>query len=280
MSTPALNAGRLLARTISCLRPGSPAHAWFYGVLRPPTSCSPIDWNWAPAWPTPWQGSLRLLASVSASGWNEALVAQGDDAAQPGPTSNTSGAVKRKALQARVIDTESADLKNGQYKIISFYAKKARCGMMARYVIRERLRDPAGLKDFMPTVTSALSNPAPDQLVFLRDAPQDWISRPAVLAGRLSSARRRLLALPFVPPTPLLRRLSPRKALYGEWAYSTVRLQVMRNCITFFHAQPTGTFPPQGGNAISGVIHWPLPASRHYMQITIAKCMGRRLRNP
>ncbi|MCS9400790.1 peroxide stress protein YaaA, partial [Pseudomonas aeruginosa] len=83
------------------------------------------------------------------------------------------GAVKRKALQARVIDTEFKDLKNGQYKIISFYAKKAR-GMMARYVIRERLRDPAGLKDFNAHgYYFSAEQSGPDQLVFLRDAPQD-----------------------------------------------------------------------------------------------------------
>ncbi len=33
-------------------------------------------------------------------------------------------AVKRTALNARIINTEFKDLKNGQYKIISFYAKK------------------------------------------------------------------------------------------------------------------------------------------------------------
>ncbi|MEB3733630.1 peroxide stress protein YaaA [Halopseudomonas pachastrellae] len=43
-------------------------------------------------------------------------------------------------MNARVIDTVFKDQKNGQYKIISFYAKKAR-GLMARYVIKERLQD-------------------------------------------------------------------------------------------------------------------------------------------
>ncbi|MGH8352795.1 MAG: peroxide stress protein YaaA, partial [Pseudomonas sp.] len=82
------------------------------------------------------------------SGWlNEALAAQGDAILLNLASTEYFTAVKRKALQARVIDTEFRDLKNGQYKIISFYAKKAR-GLMARYVIKERLQDPEGLKDF------------------------------------------------------------------------------------------------------------------------------------
>ncbi len=39
------------------------------------------------------------------------------------------------------------DLKNGQYKVISFYAKRAR-GMMANYAIRHQLRDAEDLKRF------------------------------------------------------------------------------------------------------------------------------------
>ena len=39
------------------------------------------------------------------------------------------------------------DWKNGQYKIISFYAKRAR-GLMTRYAVLNRLNDPEELKDF------------------------------------------------------------------------------------------------------------------------------------
>jgi cytoplasmic iron level regulating protein YaaA (DUF328/UPF0246 family) len=39
------------------------------------------------------------------------------------------------------------DLKNGQYKLISFFAKKAR-GMMADYIIRNRLKHPDELRGF------------------------------------------------------------------------------------------------------------------------------------
>jgi len=106
------------------------------------------------------------------SGWlNEALAEQGDDVLLNLASNEYFGAVQRKALKARVIDTEFRDLKNGQYKIISFYAKKAR-GLMARYVIKHRLTDPAALLDFdsQGYYYSAEDSTA-DRLVFLRDQP-------------------------------------------------------------------------------------------------------------
>ena len=56
-------------------------------------------------------------------------------------------AVKPKLLDAEVITPQFRDLKNGQYKMISFFAKKAR-GVMARFIIQNGLNDPEGLKDF------------------------------------------------------------------------------------------------------------------------------------
>ncbi len=55
--------------------------------------------------------------------------------------------VDRKHLRARVVDCSFEDFKNGQYKIISFYAKKAR-GLMARYAIAHQAKTPAALQKF------------------------------------------------------------------------------------------------------------------------------------
>jgi hypothetical protein len=104
---------------------------------------------------------------------NQALAEQGDDILLNLASNEYFGAVKRKALRARVIDTEFKDLKNGQYKIISFYAKKAR-GLMARYVVQNRLRDPEALKGFdLAGYYYAEQLSTPDKLVFLRDNPED-----------------------------------------------------------------------------------------------------------
>lgn len=55
--------------------------------------------------------------------------------------------IKTKQLNARVITPVFKDQKNGQYKMISFYAKKAR-GLMSRYIIDNKLTEPEAIKGF------------------------------------------------------------------------------------------------------------------------------------
>ena len=55
--------------------------------------------------------------------------------------------VDRKVLKADVITPEFRDWKNGQFKMISFFAKKAR-GTMARYLITQRIDSLEGLLKF------------------------------------------------------------------------------------------------------------------------------------
>ncbi|WP_100641441.1 peroxide stress protein YaaA [Marinobacter salexigens] len=55
--------------------------------------------------------------------------------------------LKKKDLEGRLITPHFKDWKNGQYKIISFYAKKAR-GLMCRYAIQNRITDANNLKSF------------------------------------------------------------------------------------------------------------------------------------
>ncbi|PJG84672.1 peroxide stress protein YaaA [Conservatibacter flavescens] len=56
-------------------------------------------------------------------------------------------AVKPTKLNAQIIKPVFLDKKNDQYKVISFYAKKAR-GLMCRYFIQNRLTHIEQLKDF------------------------------------------------------------------------------------------------------------------------------------
>ncbi len=55
--------------------------------------------------------------------------------------------VKPKELNADIITPIFKDQKNGQYKIISFYAKKAR-GLMSAYAVKKGITDAAKLKRF------------------------------------------------------------------------------------------------------------------------------------
>jgi hypothetical protein len=51
------------------------------------------------------------------------------------------------ALKARVVDCVFQDYKNGQYKVISFNAKRAR-GAMARFAITQQLDKPEDMRAF------------------------------------------------------------------------------------------------------------------------------------
>jgi hypothetical protein len=77
-------------------------------------------------------------------------------------------AVKPKQLARPVLDVQFKDFKNGDYKIISFFAKKAR-GLMARYVIEQRIDQVDGLKDFaLEGYQFSPAQSSSAQLVFLR----------------------------------------------------------------------------------------------------------------
>ena len=78
-------------------------------------------------------------------------------------------AAKEKNINARIITPAFKDWKNGQYKMISFYAKKAR-GLMARYIIENRIDEPEALKNFdVEGYRFAESMSEGDTWVFIRD---------------------------------------------------------------------------------------------------------------
>lgn len=78
---------------------------------------------------------------------NQALAEQGDKVLINLASNEYFKAVKKKTLNADVITPQFKDWKNGQYKIISFFAKKAR-GLMARYIIQNQLTNIEQLKAF------------------------------------------------------------------------------------------------------------------------------------
>lgn len=141
-----------------------------YGILRPLDLMQPYRLEMGTKLANPRGKDLYTFWGNHITDWlNDELAEQGNGVLLNLASQEYFGAVKPKALQGRLIETVFRDQKNGQYKIISFYAKKAR-GLMARYVIKERLKDPEGLKDF--NLDGYYYDPAssgPDKLVFLRD---------------------------------------------------------------------------------------------------------------
>jgi hypothetical protein len=76
--------------------------------------------------------------------------------------------IDRKVLKARVVQCVFQDWKSGSWKIINFYAKRAR-GLMARYAIERQVSTPEGLHAFASegyTFDARVS--ADDKLVFRR----------------------------------------------------------------------------------------------------------------
>ncbi|MBA6292862.1 peroxide stress protein YaaA [Colwellia sp. MB3u-70] len=78
---------------------------------------------------------------------NVAIAAQGDNVLINLASNEYFKAVNKKVLKAEVITPAFKDWKNGQFKMISFFAKKAR-GLMARYIIEHQITDLEKLKDF------------------------------------------------------------------------------------------------------------------------------------
>jgi cytoplasmic iron level regulating protein YaaA (DUF328/UPF0246 family) len=142
-----------------------------YGLLRPLDLMQPYRLEMGTRLANPRGKDLYAFWGERISEWlNQALAEQGDDLLLNLASNEYFSAVKRSVLKARVINTEFRDLKNGQYKIISFYAKKAR-GMMARFVITERIKTVEGLQGFEAQgYRYSAEQSRPDHLVFLRNA--------------------------------------------------------------------------------------------------------------
>ena len=72
-------------------------------------------------------------------------------------------------LDAKLINTRFLDRKNGQYKIVSFYAKRAR-GLMAGYIAKNRVETVKALKEFRGDgYRYSAAHSRQGELAFIRD---------------------------------------------------------------------------------------------------------------
>ena len=55
--------------------------------------------------------------------------------------------IDKKKLKAEIVTPEFKDLKNGSYKMISFFAKRAR-GLMTRFILENKITDADSLQAF------------------------------------------------------------------------------------------------------------------------------------
>lgn len=99
---------------------------------------------------------------------NQALQAQGDDIVVNLASDEYFKAIRPNHLQGRLIKPVFLDEKNGQFKVISFYAKKAR-GLMSRFMIKNQLTQVDQLKDFnWEGYAYSAEQSSEQELVFLR----------------------------------------------------------------------------------------------------------------
>ncbi|MBL3588793.1 MAG: peroxide stress protein YaaA [gamma proteobacterium endosymbiont of Lamellibrachia anaximandri] len=78
---------------------------------------------------------------------NKALATQGDDVLINLASNEYYKSVKPKLVKGRIITPQFKENKNGSYRMIGVYAKKAR-GLMSRYIIENRVTDPEDIKGF------------------------------------------------------------------------------------------------------------------------------------
>lgn len=145
-----------------------------YGVLRPLDRLQPYRLEMGTALRTPRGKDLYAFwGDRIAEHLNERLATQRSRVVINLASVEYARAALRPALNARVIDCVFEDWKDGRYKIISFFAKRAR-GLMARWAIDHRVDSPARLAKFQADGYACDADAsAPDRLVFRRRVAAD-----------------------------------------------------------------------------------------------------------
>ncbi|MBA4502395.1 peroxide stress protein YaaA [Marinobacterium marinum] len=143
-----------------------------YGVLRPLDLLEPYRLEMGTRLKNPRGDNLyQFWGNLITEALNEELAEHSAEVVINLASNEYFKAVKPRQLNARLITPVFKDLKNGQYKIISFYAKKAR-GLMSRYMIRNRIETPEALQQFdLEGYYFSPEQSQGDTWVFLRDAP-------------------------------------------------------------------------------------------------------------
>jgi len=119
-----------------------------YGLLRPLDKMLPYRLEMGtPFVNTKGKNLYAFWGDLITQKVNERLLASGSNTLINLASNEYFKAIKPKTIQAQIINPIFKDWKNGQYKIISFYAKKAR-GMMVRYAADQLAEHPEDLKYF------------------------------------------------------------------------------------------------------------------------------------
>jgi uncharacterized protein len=140
-----------------------------YGVLRPLDLMQPYRLEMGTALKGPHGGNLyRFWGSQIADYLNTRLRKDASPVVINLASNEYFKSVDTKVLKGRVVECVFQEYKDGQYKVISFFAKKAR-GLMARYAIEHKLISPEQLRHFdVDGYAYTAAESTPDRLVFRR----------------------------------------------------------------------------------------------------------------
>jgi len=143
-----------------------------YGILRPLDLMQPYRLEMGIRLPTERGRDLYAYwGNILTEALNEELAQEADPVLVNLASDEYFRAIRPKQLQARLIHCRFEDRKNGNYKIISFYAKRAR-GLMVRYAATHGLDKPAQLQGFdLDGYAFAAEVSTADHWVFRREAP-------------------------------------------------------------------------------------------------------------
>lgn len=140
-----------------------------YGLLRPLDWMQPYRLEMGTALANPAGNNLyKFWGSTISEHLNQQLAGEKTPTIVNLASNEYFKAVDRKTLKARVVECVFEERKGGDYKVVSFFAKRAR-GLMARYVIQKRIKDVKKLEAF--NSEGYVFNPSastPDRLVFRR----------------------------------------------------------------------------------------------------------------
>lgn len=119
-----------------------------YGLLRPLDLMQPYRLEMGIRLKNPRGKDLyEFWGNIITNHLNQAIAAQGDQVLVNLASDEYFKSVNLKKLDAVMVKPVFLDEKNGKYKVISFYAKKAR-GLMSRFIIQNKLTKTEQLADF------------------------------------------------------------------------------------------------------------------------------------
>ncbi len=119
-----------------------------YGVLKPLDVIEPYRLEMGSVLKVGRKNNLyEFWGDQLAKELNEEMKSRGESALVNLASNEYFKAVNQKLIEGEIINPQFLDEKNGKFKIISFFAKKAR-GLMSRYIIENRVETVEDLKGF------------------------------------------------------------------------------------------------------------------------------------